>query len=71
MQANVMLDSSWTINEAIANFPETVAVFNAFGIDTCCGGDETIEAASRDGEVDLDALMARLQEFAVRSTETR
>lgn len=46
-----------TVNEAIRRFPTTVAVFNDFGIDACCGGAVTIaEAADRDG-VDLDMLV--------------
>ena len=69
MQTNVTLESSWTINETIQQYPETITVFNAFGIDTCCGGDETIEAAARDGEINLDAFMARLREFAGQATE--
>ena len=71
MQTVVTLESSWTINETIQQFPETITVFNAFGIDTCCGGDETIEAAAREGEINLDAVMARLREFAGQATEAR
>ena len=71
MQTNVILESSWTINETIRQFPETITVFNAFGIDTCCGGDETIEAAAREGEINLDAVMARLREFAGQVAEAQ
>jgi regulator of cell morphogenesis and NO signaling len=53
-----------TVNEAIQRFPDTVAVFNRFGIDACCGGAVSIaEAASRDG-ADLEALLAELDEAA-------
>lgn len=49
-----------TVNEAIASWPSTVAVFNRFGIDACCGGAVPIaEAAERDG-ADLAALTAEL-----------
>jgi regulator of cell morphogenesis and NO signaling len=71
MQTNLTLDPSWTINETIEHFPDTITVFNAFGIDTCCGGDETIEAATASGEVGLDALMARLREFAGQAMDAR
>jgi len=71
MQTNVTLESSWTINETIQQYPETITVFNAFGIDTCCGGDETIEAAAREGEINLDAVMARLREFAGQVAEAQ
>ena len=54
------IDLSWSVNDAIARHPPTVAVFNAFGIDACCGGAASIEeAAVRDGadpRAILDAL---------------
>lgn len=57
-----MIDPALTVNELIARRPETVAVFNAFGIDACCGGAVPVpEAALRDG-ADLDALLAALAE---------
>lgn len=50
-----------TVNEAIVSWPSTVAVFNRFGIDACCGGAVPIaEAAERDG-ADLAALTAELR----------
>lgn len=60
MQTIMKIDVGSTVNELIARYPETIAVFNRFGIDSCCGGGEPIaEAARRDG-ADLDALMAAL-----------
>lgn len=51
---------SMPVNEAIRLFPDTVGVFNDFGIDACCGGASPIsEAAARDG-ADLAALLAAL-----------
>jgi regulator of cell morphogenesis and NO signaling len=49
-----------TVNETIARFPATMAVFNRFGIDTCCGGGVTIEEAARRDGLDLDALLDAL-----------
>ncbi|HVB31500.1 MAG TPA: DUF542 domain-containing protein [Gemmatimonadaceae bacterium] len=61
MQAAPALDPGRTVNELIARDPRTIAVFNRFGLDTCCGGGDAIaEAASREG-VDLDALLAALR----------
>lgn len=46
-----------TVNETIRRFPATVAVFNDFGIDACCGGAAPLaEAAVRDG-ADPNALL--------------
>lgn len=56
------IDPRWTVNETLAAYPETVAVFNAFGLDACCGGAAPIaEAAARDG-APLGALLASLDE---------
>jgi len=53
-----------TVNEIIARSPATVAVFNAWGIDACCGGAVPLaEAAERDG-ADLDGLLAALRAAA-------
>lgn len=54
------LDLSLTINELVLRHPETVEVFNRFGLDTCCGGGVTAaDAARRDG-VDPAAVVAEL-----------
>lgn len=57
MSQTSTFDLAMTVNEAVARHPRTVAVFNQFGIDACCGGAATIpEAARRDG-ADADALL--------------
>ena len=61
MQTTNEIDVRSTVNEHIVRHPETIAIFNRFGIDTCCGGGEPIaDAARRDG-ADLDALLAALR----------
>lgn len=51
-----------TVNEVIRTHPVTVAVFNRFGIDSCCGGASSIQdAAVRDG-ADPDVLLAALNQ---------
>lgn len=59
-----------TVNEAIRRFPATVAVFNDFGIDACCGGAVPLaEAAVRDGADPgalLEAVRAAASAGAVR-----
>jgi regulator of cell morphogenesis and NO signaling len=57
-----------TVKEIVAQYPETLAVFNRFGIDSCCGGGVPVaDAARRDG-ADLDPLLAALE--GVRSGGT-
>lgn len=52
------------VNEAIRRYPATIAVFNAFGIDACCGGAASIEEAARRDAADVEALLAALREAA-------
>lgn len=48
------------INDVIKRHPETIAVFNAHRVDSCCGGGASIEqTATRDG-VNVDSLLRAL-----------
>lgn len=50
-----------TVNETIQRFPRTVAVFDAHGIDSCCGGALPVaEAAARHG-IPLPELLKELE----------
>ena len=60
------LDVSTSVNDVLTQYPEAVSVFNAFGIDACCGGAASLrEAARRDG-VDLAELLAALETAVTR-----
>ena len=62
MKTTTRIDESSTVNELAARCPDTIAVFNRFGIDSCCGGGVPIaDAARRDG-ADIDALLGALRE---------
>ena len=64
MQSTSQIDIVSTVNEILARYPATIAVFNRFGIDSCCGGGVPIaDAARRDG-ADFDVLLAELREAA-------
>ena len=71
MKTQPTIDSSWTVNEVIGMYPETITVFNSFGMDMCCGGDATLQDAAEEAEVDRDALMIALLEAAAQSTAVR
>lgn len=67
MHGTLTIEPTWTVNEVIARYPATVAVFNRFGVDSCCGGGAPLsEAAPRDG-VALDSLMQALRDAAERA----
>ena len=67
MKTQPTIDSSWTINDVIGMYPETIAVFNSFGMDMCCGGDESLQDSAEEAEVDRDSLMIALLEAAASS----
>jgi regulator of cell morphogenesis and NO signaling len=67
MSTRTTIDPTRTVNEIMVRYPATVAVFNRFGIDTCCGsGVPVVAAAQREG-VDPEALLAALEEVVGRS----
>ncbi len=56
-----------TVNDVVRQHPATLPIFNEFGIDSCCGGGVALAiAAERDG-VDLQVLLARLNDAADKS----
>jgi len=55
-------DPELTLDELTNRFPETIEIFNRFGMDVCCGGGATLrEAAERDG-VNLASIQAALRD---------
>ena len=55
-----------TVNEVIALHPATIHVLNAWGVDTCCGGGDTLEEAARLARVKPGLLLSAIEE-AVRT----
>lgn len=49
-----------TVDQLMARYPDTMAVFNAFGVDTCCGAHRNVHDASVEDKVDEGALVAAL-----------
>jgi regulator of cell morphogenesis and NO signaling len=58
-------DPALTINEIVASHPEAIPVFNRFGVDTCCGGGVTVDAAARRDGIDAAAVFAALTDALV------
>ena len=61
------LNPDLTINELLLQYPTAVTVLNAYGIDTCCGGDDSIAEAAACNGIDLDELLAVLREAASKA----
>ncbi len=55
-----------TINDVIKKYPQSIAVFNEFRVDSCCGGGQSIKSTATADGVDVEALLQALNE-AVRN----
>lgn len=55
-----------TVNETIQRFPQTVAVFDAHGIDSCCGGALPVAEAAARHSIPLPELLKALREAGAR-----
>jgi regulator of cell morphogenesis and NO signaling len=58
--AAAAIDAHSTVNDVIRLHPVAVRVFNAFGVDACCGGAASLTEAARDANIPLDALLDAL-----------
>lgn len=55
------IETTMTLDEITNRFPDTIKVFNEFGMDICCGGGMSLaEAAERDG-VELESIEQALR----------
>ncbi len=50
------------INEVIKKHPQTISVFNRFGVDACCGGGQGIEQTATADGINVTALLGALNE---------
>lgn len=54
------------LNEIVARYPETLEVFQRFGLDTCCGGALPLATAAEHHGLQLDTLVNALREQVER-----
>ncbi len=50
------------INDVIKEYPQSIAVFNEFRVDSCCGGGQSIEKTATADGIDVGALLQALNE---------
>lgn len=60
--ATTTIDCTETVNAIVAKHPETLGVFNGFGIDTCCGGAKSVEEVVQRHGIHAPTLCAALIE---------
>jgi Domain of Unknown function (DUF542)/Uncharacterized conserved protein (DUF2249) len=56
---------SLTLSAVYERFPNTARVFGAYGMDLCCGGAKTLDFAAKAHGVELNRLLAELQQAAI------
>jgi len=59
-QPDIVIHPDTTVEQILVAYPLTAAVFNAFGIDVCCGGGASLAAAASSDGIDLEVLLASL-----------
>jgi iron-sulfur cluster repair protein YtfE (RIC family) len=62
------LDCAQSVNEIVTRHPATIAVFNRFGLDACCGASLSVQDAARAGGVNREVLCDALH-LAVQPDE--
>ena len=64
MNTSVIIDSGMTVDAVLLAWPESAQVFNALGVDACCGGHASLDEAAADAHVELVRLLAALRSVA-------
>lgn len=59
--ASVPIDPTLTINDVMACWPQTIQLLNVLGVDTCCGGGESLREAARHAGIPLTVLLAAVE----------
>jgi iron-sulfur cluster repair protein YtfE (RIC family) len=59
------------INDVIKKYPQTIAVFNRFRVNSCYAGGQPIEKTATGDGVDVEALLQALNEVVKSGSEVR
>lgn len=65
MQETMVIDPKMKVSEIARLFPQSMRVFERFGLDLCCGGVHPLEVAAERRGLDLAKVLKEL-EAAVR-----
>jgi iron-sulfur cluster repair protein YtfE (RIC family) len=67
MTITTVSDPKLTVNELLRRHPAVLPVLNGFGVDSCCGGSESLAQAAHSAQIPLDALLAALDASVQRA----
>jgi iron-sulfur cluster repair protein YtfE (RIC family) len=68
-QTMPIIDLQQTVNDIVRRHPATLPIFNAFGIDSCCGGALPLATIAARHGIALDVLSGALESALSRATE--
>lgn len=66
---NQSFNETQTLNEIVAQYPQTFSVLGDFGLDTCCGGALPLRMAVEHHALDLDRVLAALRAVAEKGSQ--
>jgi len=61
-QKNYMITKDMIVNDVVNKYPQTNEIFTKYGVDTCCGGVQSIEKTVAACNVNLDEVLKTLNE---------
>ncbi|HEY7066370.1 MAG TPA: DUF542 domain-containing protein [Chloroflexota bacterium] len=67
MSVERSVDPNLTLHEVVQRYPAALGVFNARGLDTCCGGGLAVAAAAEHHGLDLAELLGALERVAAEA----
>jgi regulator of cell morphogenesis and NO signaling len=56
------VDPGTSVNDVLRRWPAAVTALNAFGVDTCCGGGDSLTEAAAQAGVSVDDLIGAITE---------
>ena len=63
------IDPNATINNITQDYPDTIAIFADYGIDSCCGGGKTLEEVAQRHGLSLQDILAQLESVVVQTAD--
>ena len=61
-QKNYIITKDMIVNDIVNKYPQTNEIFTKYGVDTCCGGIQSIEKTAAACNVNLDEVLKTLNE---------
>ena len=61
-QKNYTITKDMIVNDVVNKYPQTNEIFTKYGVDTCCGGIQSIEKTAAACNVNLDEVLKTLNE---------